>query len=137
MMDIDSSADIGLSYHDAELHITIPLAEQVNEMCCRRYEALARTMGVQATVRGTSNDPVQLFLAVSAKANDTEVRAIPNTARRLIAEGRCSQPDTGGPFENRGNGCQSITQSVRIRGQVGIEVFKDPLYPERVGRSTK
>jgi hypothetical protein len=86
MTDIDFSGDIGLSYHDAKLHILIPLAGQVSEIWCKRYEALACAKDVQATVRGKPNGPALLSLTVSVKASGTEVQDMLDTARRLIAE---------------------------------------------------
>ncbi|HEV2374482.1 MAG TPA: hypothetical protein VGS19_20260 [Streptosporangiaceae bacterium] len=86
MTDIDSRADIGLSYHDAELHVAIPLTGQVSEMWCQRYEALARAKDVKAMVRGKPDGPARLYLAIPAKARGSEVEAMLDTARALLAE---------------------------------------------------
>lgn len=86
MTDIEPRADIRLSYHDANLFVTIPLAGQINEMWCKRYEALAQAKDVQAIVRGKPNGPAHLFVTVPVKARASEVEAMLDTARALIAE---------------------------------------------------
>ena len=86
MTDIDPRAEIGLSYHDAELHVAIPLAGQVSEMWCQRYEALAHAKDLQAMVRGKRDGPVRLYLTVPVRASGSEVQAMLDTARALIAE---------------------------------------------------
>ena len=86
MTDIDPRADIGLNYQDANLHVSIPLAGQVNEMWFGRYEALAQAKDVQAVVRGNPDQPLWLYITISAKTSGSEVEAILDTARALIAE---------------------------------------------------
>jgi hypothetical protein len=81
MTDIDLQAELGLSYHDAELHVAIPLAGQVSEMWCQRYEALAHAKDLQAMVRGRRDGPVRLYLTVPVRASGSEVQAMLDTAR--------------------------------------------------------
>jgi hypothetical protein len=86
MTDIDPRADIGLSYIDANLHVIIPLAGQVNEMWCKRYEALAQGKDVQAVVLRKRDEPPRLHITIPARASGSEVEATLDTARALIAE---------------------------------------------------
>jgi hypothetical protein len=86
MTDFDFHADIGLSYHDDDLHIVIPLAGHVTQMWSQRYEALARAKDVQAMVRERRDGPAQLYLTVPAKTTGSEVAAMLDLARALIAE---------------------------------------------------
>ena len=86
MTDIDPRADIGLSYHGANLHVMILLSGQVSEMWCKRYEALAQAKDVQAMVRGKPDGPAHLFVTVPVKARGSEVEAMLDTVLALIAE---------------------------------------------------
>ena len=86
MTDIDTQADIGFSYHDGELHVAIPLTGQVSQMWFDRYEALARAKDMQAMVHGKPDGPAWLYVTVPAKASGSEVEAMLDTARALIAE---------------------------------------------------
>jgi hypothetical protein len=86
MTDIDPHADIGLSYHDDDLHVMIPLIGHVTEMWCQRYEALARAKEVRAMVRQKRDGPAQLFLTVPTKTRGSGVVVMLDLARALIAE---------------------------------------------------
>ena len=86
MTDIDSHAEIGLNYHDGDLHVMIPLVGHVTEMWCQRYEALARARDVQAMVREKRDGPARLFLTVPIRTGGSEVVAMLDLARALIAE---------------------------------------------------
>jgi hypothetical protein len=86
MTEIDLQAEIGLSYHDDDLHVVIPLAGRVTQMWCQRYEALARAKDVRAMVREKRDGPARLYLTVPAKATGSEVAAMLDLARALIAE---------------------------------------------------
>jgi hypothetical protein len=86
MTEIDLQAEIGLSYHDDDLHVVIPLAGRVTHMWCQRYEALARAKDVRAMVREKQDGPARLYLTVPAKTTGSDVTAMLDLARALIAE---------------------------------------------------
>ena len=73
MTEIDLQAEIGLSYHDDDLHVVIPLVGRVTQMWCQRYEALARAKDVRAMVREKRDGPARLYLTVPAKTTGSEV----------------------------------------------------------------
>jgi hypothetical protein len=86
MTDIDPHAEIGLNYHEGDLHVMIPLVGHVTEMWCQRYEALARAKDVQAMVHEKRDGLARLFLTVPIKTEGGEVAAMLDLARALIAE---------------------------------------------------
>jgi len=86
MTDIDPHAEIGLNYHDGDLHVMIPLVGRVTQMWCQRYEALARDRDVQAKVHEKRDGPALLFLTVPTKTEGSAVAAMLDLARALIAE---------------------------------------------------
>jgi hypothetical protein len=86
MTDIDLHSDITINYHDDDLLVAIPLVGQVAEMWCRRYAALARAKDVPAMVYARRDGPALLHLTVPVKTNPSDVQAMLDVARTLIAE---------------------------------------------------
>jgi hypothetical protein len=86
MTDIDPRAEIGLNYHDGDLHVMIPLAGHVTQLWCQRYEALARDRDVRAKVHEKRDGPARLFLTVPTRTDGSTVAAMLDLARALIAE---------------------------------------------------
>jgi hypothetical protein len=86
MTDLDLQSDITINYHDDDLLVAIPLVGQVTEMRCRRYAALARAKDVPAMVRPNRDGPALLHLTVPPKTNASDVQAMLDVARTLIAE---------------------------------------------------
>ncbi|MDQ2810825.1 MAG: hypothetical protein M3Z75_02825 [Actinomycetota bacterium] len=86
MTDVDSRAEIGLSYHDGDLNVVIPLTGRVSELWCQRYEALAQAEDVQARVYAKRDGPARLFITVPVKATGSAVTAMLDLARALLAE---------------------------------------------------
>jgi hypothetical protein len=94
--DIDSRAEIGLSYHDGDLNVVIPLTGHVSELWCQRYEALAQAKDVQARVHVKRDGPARLFITVPVKARGSAVTAMLDLARALLVEADAvdQSPDT-------------------------------------------
>jgi hypothetical protein len=84
--DIDSRAEIGLSYHDGDLNVAIPLTGHVSELWCQRYEALAKAKDVQARVHVKRDGPALLLITVPVKARGSAVTAMLDLARALLVE---------------------------------------------------
>jgi hypothetical protein len=86
MTDIDLHADIGIDYRDDDLHVRIPLAGQVTQMWCRRYEALARAKEVPVKVFEKRDGPAWIFLTMPTSTEGGDVLTMLDVARALIAE---------------------------------------------------
>jgi hypothetical protein len=96
MTEIDAGADIDIVWEDKQATVRIPLAGQVSQEWCRRYQALARRQNVPARAEVT---PTRgwIFAGLPDGAGRSDIVATLDAARDLIsaADAADDPPDAG------------------------------------------
>jgi|SRR5579875_2044615 len=85
MTKIDADAEIDIVWEQQQASVRIPLAGDVTQEWCRRYQALARRQNFPA---GAEQHPSRgwVIVALPDGAGTPEIDATLDTARELIAE---------------------------------------------------
>jgi len=101
MTAIDLHGDILTSYHGNDLLVVIPLTDDVTEMWCRRYEALAQARELPAHVLKPDDEPALLHVTIPVRSQREDVLKMLDAARSLIAETEAAEqsPDASNPPE--------------------------------------
>jgi hypothetical protein len=94
MTDIDTAADIDIVLHEQRATVRIPLAGQVTQDWCRRYQELAEAKGLPARAEV---HPGRAWVVVNMPGYTAgpEVLATMDTARDLIARADATEESAG------------------------------------------
>jgi hypothetical protein len=85
MTAIDAGTDIDIIWEDQQATVRIPLADEVSQEWCRRYQALARRQNLAASAE---NHPGRgwVIAGLTDGADPAEITAMLDTVRDLVAE---------------------------------------------------
>ena len=85
MTDIDSSADIHISYHGDTLTVGLPLTHPLTPQWRHNFERLSKAAGLPNTITDKP-DKAWVFIPVSPDGSHSDLEARLDQARDLIAE---------------------------------------------------